>query len=326
MYDLRVAARKGRNVLVRMLFLGVAATAVLLASCGGATLIPAPTGDEAAHLALSPEISRATLIGDVVDNPTGKPLRDVQVELRSWKPCKVLSRSKVRCPKALQAVTTSSDGRFELRDVAHGHYLLVIGTDSTRDFGRATVHDSIQVDGSGMQRLIAPSPPPLPLVKANSVERSGKYRLALLKANEARCARDFDVAREAHGLSDVVVDEWVMENIRLTVQFQTTATVPPTPNPSNPWGALTSGYENVLDGGPDRSECKFLATDVFNSRSVGEAFVRTYSANPETLWFGGASKIFMNERSRPPRRNTYGDIEFPRDPRTFDDPHSVPWP
>jgi hypothetical protein len=219
----------------------------------------------------------------------------------------------VSCPTALPApqATTDASGRATLANVPNAEYLLVIGSDSKADTTRATVHDHVKFTG-GTVMYAAPSPVPVPLVTPNAWETNGDYRLAIIDQNtELPCFSDFNTLRTSAGLSTLVFDEWLMENVReWALARQNPAYSAGLADPRNAWGYLTTGDVNVSGG----SSCTSIAqANAFN-------LTKPYSTDARTQWFGGQWVTFTSSAS------AVGTIEFPIDPRAVRDPNALPWP
>ncbi len=204
--------------------LGVAATIVGFAACAGTDgSMPRAPLLSAEHT--PGNVMRTTVAwGTVVSDPDGTALVGVPVRLYRWKPCP-LAHKAFHCPPPILTTATASGGRFRFT-APNGHYLLVIGSNSARDFDRATVHDSVRLRG-GTQHLLAPvlpTPSPIPgvtfwRVRLPQDQLHGQYRLTKIEATrEAPCLRDIDAERRAHHLGALVTDEWLTENERTLLQ------------------------------------------------------------------------------------------------------------
>src|SRR6185437_12937123 len=98
----------------------------------------------------------------------------------------------------IATTTTDASGQFTI-SAKNGTYLLVIGSDSTSDTTRPTIHDKIILNGQ--TTLVAPTMPPFPGVTPPRVETSGNYRLANIdQALELPCIQEWNAQRTAHSL------------------------------------------------------------------------------------------------------------------------------
>ncbi|MHB8461430.1 MAG: hypothetical protein ACYDA1_02175, partial [Vulcanimicrobiaceae bacterium] len=118
-----------------------------LAACGGSTgtggppptSAPSPTATPVVTPTVGPLTTNAT--GTVLSDPAGTPMSGVRVVLMPWAPCgptpapTAITAENDGCPTPLPSpqVTTAPNGTFALNGVPNGHYLLVIGSDSTAD-------------------------------------------------------------------------------------------------------------------------------------------------------------------------------------------------
>jgi len=324
---------------------------VALSACQSpAPSIPAPP-QPSVHAAIT------TAWGKVVDDPSGKPLAHVRVALEPWKPCRAVPRAPMYlppwthknwpppsawpqpehlvCPKPVVVTKTDRKGKFTIR-VPRGHYLLVIGSDSTTDLVRPTIHDNVVISG-GTQHLVAPTPcpsinppyykhclPVFPLETPPAVERTKNYRLLTIDQKyEKPCITGFDAQREARNLEDVVVDEWLTEdNRRLLDAVKNPKYVPV----ARPFGGLTSGFAYSQGGSGVRSAnghpgCWTWNTDgpfFYNPEAL------PFSIDPRTHWYAGTYGRF-NRRGE--KGNLMGNSQYPRDPRAdFTDPNVSVWP
>src|SRR5438270_12512916 len=89
---------------------GSASGGVPVEPCPGSAACPAP--------------STTTASGILVDDPSGAPLSGVSVRIAPW--------SAGATPLPSPQTTTAADGSFSF-SVANGHYLLIIGSDSSSD-------------------------------------------------------------------------------------------------------------------------------------------------------------------------------------------------
>jgi hypothetical protein len=280
-----------------------------------------------------------TAWGVLVDDPSGRPLGQEPVKLMPWKPCrfatidgKMRKPETMTCPTPVATTSTTANGHFVLH-APPGHYLLVIGSDSTTDMTRPTIHDNVTIATSPkVQHLLAPGIctynnephclPPIALYTPHPMEVNGDYRLSDLTGPQSRveewpCIRAFDADRGRRGLIHAVVDEWATENIRAIVH-QHTAPVSSTPPPVDPFGFLTAGYTLNLGG----SNCAVSTIREVFHWLHGQSL--RYAAGPQTLWFAGSYDPY-NYKSP---HSGFGAAEFPVDPRTgFKDPYSPAyWP
>jgi hypothetical protein len=330
------------NRTVRDLSLGaLGAGIVLVAACahGPVASLP-PTATSPVASFNRAHAMPVAVWGNVLSDPEGKPLGQIPVSLAPWTPC-VVGRSHgvqtLACPTPLASTQTNGDGRFAL-SVPPGHYLLTIGSDSTTDLSRPTVHDNVWIKGAG--KLVAPGPcptlypegsggapfpghclPPIPLVTPPPVERSGNYRLSAINHWDVPCIRSFDQNREQRKLQPAVVDEWITENNRSQIA-----------NRRNKHFKTFAGFDGVTDGygiqfggsmEPVNGEtaCAFglMHLNVFTSDLNGLA----YSANPETHWFAATMEPFVPGKLK---LVAIGNAQYPRDPRNFVDPQVTYWP
>jgi hypothetical protein len=300
------------NVRVACSAFGLAA---VLVACHGFIPSNVPTSSNAAlnQLPIAAPDNRKTAWGNLVDDPSGKPLAGVLVALYPWAPCKV-SGKKLNCPKAVATTKTLGNGRFNL-SAKNGHYILAIGSDDPNDTTRPTIHDNVTLTG-GVQHIVAPSMPPLPLITPNAIERNGKYRLVTVnKTRELPCFTEFNAIRLQRGLQPMVLDEWLTENDRTV----TAAIVkwwnngdhgpPPTPVPSNPYEGLSTGNIGIVGG----NSCHDIANDAFKLNAK-------YAANVQAHWFHGMWYAYDHSKEGT------GEGQFPRDPRNFVDPNVPRWP
>ena len=318
-------------------FLLVAAILALVAGCGGGGGSSGGSGGLMPTPGTTPSFT--TLSGTLVDDPSGVPLAGERVAIEPW----IAGATPLPSPQT----TTAADGSFTLGGVANGHYLLVIGSDSVNPLdGRPTIHDNITANG-GAQTLHAPVLPPIPLVtppaaarlsQRNScdtmfrqlspkhstarspplgtppaAETSGAYRRTTLNANETPCLAAFNAERASHSLASVVPDEWLVENSRAIAEEHVAWNgigPPPTPEPSNPYGSVTTGNESVNGGASCSAALIAPAYDGSNP----------FATTSDTLWFGGTWYSYDSGSE------AFGDAEFPRDPRGYADPNVPNWP
>jgi hypothetical protein len=90
-----------KNAYLKLVATAVAIVATVVGCHGGtaATVLPA----QLAHRSVVTDHVTTTAWGDVVDDPSGKPLAGILVQLMPWKPC-VVSGKTLTCSKAV-AVT-----------------------------------------------------------------------------------------------------------------------------------------------------------------------------------------------------------------------------
>ena len=261
-----------------------------------------------------------TAYGYVYDDPTGKPLPNVPVHVAPWAGCVKTSRFGRECPKDLPYHTfTNARGKFELRGVPNGHYLLIVGSDDALDFVRATVHDQVWFTG-GLQRLAAPAlprqprpTPPYPSphpVSIPAIERSGNYRLASIDETlEFPCLNAFNHARAGRGLPAFILDEWLLENVRAIESYVKTTT---------PHGRR---YD---------TEAIFTGTSSIGGASCAKALVdpafqaaRRIALDPRSLWYAGE---FLPAGTAGQPGRAHGTQLFGIDPRDETSSGYPPWP
>ena len=253
------------------------------ASLGGLIATPAPT--------IAP-LAMTTALGVLVDDPSGAPLPGVPVRVAPW--------TAGATPLPSPQTTTAADGSFRF-SAPNGHYLLIIGSDSTTDTTRPTIHDNITLNG-GSVTLQAPTLPAVPSITKPAVETGGAYRLVTINSTtEAPCFTAFNAQRTSRALPNVVADDWLVENARELNQYR----VSPGYDVNNPGSTLTTG-DGIAAGG---SSCAEEASAAFATNP-------TYASSTNTLWFGAA---YIN----PPGS---GVLEFPLDPRFAVDPKLPNWP
>ncbi len=272
--------------------------------------------------------ARTTAWGRLVDDPSGRPLAGVAVHLAPWKRgCVKTSRHTASCPPYLRwHATTGADGRFVLRDVPNGEYLLVIGSDVPSDLERPTIHDRVAFAG-GVQHLRAPTLPTIPCIGAAEirewcqgaqpspgitpfprpkVEKSGDYRLTHVRPRQERpCAIAFNHRRAAAHLPTVVIDEWLTEWAREVNAYRISYRGL-TPGPV-PYITLEEG---LMIGGHGCAEM----VDLVPSK---------YFADPRLLWFSGT---WYRLREGINRGATDGMVAFPIDPRVNAESAVGRWP
>jgi hypothetical protein len=227
------------------------------------------------------------------------------------------------CPPYLPyATATNTQGRFELRDVPNGHYLLVIGNDDALDFVRPTIHDQVFF-GGGMQRLVAPTlprepqptapyPPPHP-VRVPAVERSGNYRLATLDANrELPCLAAFNHTRAGKGYPAMVLDEWLTENVRAIEAYAMTIV----PKTRRVYQTVAIFDGTTVAGGTQCASA--LVAPAFSANPA-----RKLTLDPRSLWYGGE---YLPPGTPGQPGKAHGTQLFGIDPRAYQSPDNPPWP
>ncbi|MHB8148085.1 MAG: hypothetical protein ACYDGM_12615, partial [Vulcanimicrobiaceae bacterium] len=224
------------------------------------------------------------------------------------------------CPTPLPSpqATTAADGSFALGNAPNGHYLLVIGADSTASTGtvQATVHDNVTFTG-GTQALLAPTLPPVPTVTPPVWETNGDYRIATLNATtELPCFQAWQSERTTNDLAAGTNDEWLVENVRAVNTYFQTPGATSAPWPGNSAGTLSAGGEGSSGG---TSCASSLIAPAFSGVSANKE-----ALDSRTEWFAGQYAVYSafggtnNEAS--------GLAEFPIDPRSFTDPNVPVWP
>lgn len=303
----------------RYLSILLLAAAASLTACGGGSggggpinpPTPLYTPCPAGYTGTAPNCvapTNATASGKLVDDPSGNPLAGVQVGLAPW------TADATPMPEG----TTAPDGTFSFT-AAPGHYLLVIGSNAPTDLNRPTIHDNITLV-AGANALKAPTLPPVPTVTPAAAETGGSYRLVTIDANnEAPCFTAYNNARVSHGLAQVVVDEWLMENARAAnTYYQSPSYQPGAAWPGNPYGFLTTGNDTfrgyVTKAGESFCQAN-LVDGAFNNNGP------QWSESPHNLWVGAtAIDIPSNQGS------DSGVLEYPWDPRYQADPNVPNWP
>ena len=305
--------------------LAVLALLAGLAACGGGGGGPSPvpvtggTPTPVSSPVTTPGSATTNASGVVVNDANGAPLAGVPVKLMPWGPCGAvpptaqITPENDGCPTPLPSpqATTNPQGQFTLGNAPNGHYLLVIGTDSTADTDpvQATVHDNVTLTG-GNQTLLAPTLPPVPTITPQPWETNGEYRLATLNAtSETPCFVDWQQERASNGLPLDSIDEWVLENVRAVNTYAQNPNYTNAPWPGNPFGVITTGNEG--GGGTD---CQQDIAPVFPPTPY------SYAMNPQTLWFAGQYLTGSSSVA------AVASEEFPIDPRAFTDPNVPNWP
>ncbi len=314
---------------------GVAAfiLSATLAACGGGggsgpssspvvfPTAPPPTPCPAGYTGTAPACvtpqSTTTATGTVVEDGTGAPLAGLPVKLMPWAPCGAtppptsITPENDGCPTPLPSpqATTAANGTFTLGNAPNGHYLLVIGTDSTASTGtvQATVHDNVTLTG-GAQTLLAPTLKAIPTVTPPAWETNGDYRIATLDATtELPCFQAWQSERATNGLAAGTNDEWLIENVR-SIQSARGVNGGLPVAPVTTQNTLTSG-ESDYSGG---TSCAGFVNGVY----PGGLAPSSYAIDPRAEWFGGQYLY----------GNGLGVAEFPIDPRSFTDPNVPLWP
>ncbi len=178
----------------------------LLAACGGGGgssgggSLPGPTPCPSGFTGSPPNCTArpttTTAKGTLVDDVSGAPLSGVKVEVQPWTTYPTPGPS----PTPIAVSTTAADGSFTVSQ-PNGTYMLVIGSDSSSDTVRPTIHDKITLNGQ--TTLIAPTPAPFPLVTPSAIQLSGHYRLATLDPTaELPCVTSFQGQRVSRSLSN----------------------------------------------------------------------------------------------------------------------------
>ena len=240
----------------------------------------------------------ATATGKVVDYDTNVGIGGIRVAIAPW------SVGATAAPVA----TTAPNGSFSFT-VAAGHYLIVIGSDSSSDTTRATTHQSITLV-YGSQPVTAPTPLAEPDVTPGPGALSGNFRLALLSADEADCLSGMNAGRTAHGLAALVEDEYALESNRAMLAEEVAQG---TDTPSPLFGALFFTYYSTLlanpatlAGGTTSSgfqPCD-LWTDGYSFTSGNPPYI--YATNGANIWYGA---------SHSPAAPHYGSQAWGADPR-----------
>ena len=314
-----------------MLFASLLIMGAGLTACGGGgggsgsggpppTITPQATACPSGYTGTAPNCvpaaSTTTATGMVVDDGTGQPLAGVPIKLEPWAPCgptpapTSITPENDGCPTPLPSpqATTAANGTFTLGNAPNGHYLLVIGADSTASTGtvQATVHDNVTLTG-GAQTLLAPTLKAIPTVTPPAWETNGDYRIATLNATtELPCFQAWQSERATNGLAIGTNDEWLVENARsIQLARGVTGGLPVTPVFTT--NTLTSGYTDV-SGGTDCAD--WVDPTLFSGGNS------SYAIDPRTEWFGG-QYVYANG---------LGLAEFPVDPRSFTDPNVPVWP
>jgi hypothetical protein len=317
---------------LRVCILLLAANAVF-AACSSVNSTP-PLGrtDAVRDVGAASTSGRTTAWGHLVNDPSGRPLADILVRLEPWdRGCVKTSRHTASCPGYLRwRTTTQRDGKFTLRSVPNGDYLLVIGSDSPADLTRPTIHDHVKLTG-GSQQLLAPTLPTIPCSMAQykewcdsvapspnvtafprpAVEKHGQYRLATIEPKrEQPCVVEFNKQRAKRRLPLVVVDEWLAENTREVMAYRF-AYRPPTDIPQ-PYPYLTIN-ETAAAGGNDCTEMidAYFPTDTMTGKVLRD---------PRTRWVGAIWYRYS------PVGDQGGEAQFPIDVRLHLDHLQGPWP
>lgn len=264
---------------------------LVLAACGGGggtgappTVAPTPTQTPS---------SATNASGTLVDDTSGQALSGVNVVLYPW---------TAGSTTVVAQTTTASNGSFTLTNVANGHYLLVIGSNSPTDTTYATVHDNVTLTG-GNQTLHPPKLPTMFGYSAPIWETNGTYRLSKIDAtNELPCFQRFNADRASYGLAQVPLDEWSMENVRTNVANSLSAQPAPHSYISSQNGASAGG-----------AGCNGMIDFQFTAQGAASD-----GRDSRVLWVG-ADYAFGTT-------SWVGDVENPFDPRAYADPAYPSWP
>ena len=301
----------------------------LVSACGGSGgSSPVPIGGATPTPVSSPVTTPGSQTttnasGVVVNDANGSPLAGVPVKLMPWGPCgatpapSAITPENDGCPTPLPSpqASTNPQGQFALNGAPDGHYLLVIGTDSTADTDpvQATVHDNVTLSG-GNQTLLAPTLPPVPTITPAPWETNGEYRLATLDpTSETPCFADWQQERAANNLPAGSIDEWLLENVRATNTFQQRPNYYNAPWSGNPFGSITTGNEGQSGG----TSCQSGIAAIFAPGYLTGAFAN----NAQIEWFAAQWVPYV-----PGVHSAMESAEFPIDPRSFIDPNVPNWP
>ena len=288
-----------------------------LAACGGGGGGAQPPAMNAPTPSTTPAVTSAS--GTVVDDASGSPLAGVHVVLMPWAPCAAtpspatsITPENDGCPTPLPSpqVTTATNGAFTLNGVPNGHYLLIIGADSTSTSGtvQATVHDNVTLTG-GNQTLVAPTLPAVTGVSVPMWESNGDYRVASLNATtEVPCFQAWQSERATNNLAAGTIDEWLLENVRSDNTYAQSGVAGPIPS-------LTSGGTTNSGG----SSCAGALVDAYLFSGIN-----TYALDQRTEWFAGQWAVYS--ASGGTNNEAAGIAEFPTDPRSYTDPNHPAWP
>ena len=305
-----------------------ASSVLVLAACGGGGGSnpgggPPPTVTPTSTPTLTPSTTVAQ--GTLVDDSTGTPLSGVTVRVDPW----AAYTTPGPTPTPIAVSTTDASGHFVVNE-PNGTYLLVAGPDVvyTPPAGwttpapnatdtpipgtstwQATIHDRIVLTGGGTVAspltLRAPTLVAQPLYTPPGSETGGNYRLTKIDPlNEAPCYLYFNSQREANGKSDVVLDEWSIENSRAI------AFVGIQPNGAGQLVQFIAGGHGVASG---YNNCSNAFSAIFTSDAA-------WSLDNQTLWFGGDYIPFTSQHSG------YGAADYAIDPRITPNPNGTPWP
>jgi hypothetical protein len=296
------------------------ALVALLAACGGGGATPqvlrslppaTPTTAPTTAPTSTPNANTTTATGLVVNDANALPLAGQRVVLMPFGPCGAtpaptsITPESDGCPTPLPSpqVTTAPNGTFSLGGVPNGHYLLIIGNDSTSTTGTitATIHDNVTLTG-GAQTLKAPTLPANPMVTRPAWEANGDYRIATLNTmTEVPCFQAWQTERAANNLAASSVDEWLLENVRFLVAGVL--------DENTVFGNDTITVSNT--GALSGTTCAAFINLVFGLPAGDFPAVR----DPRTLWFGGQFTLVANGAVP-----VVSFFEFPIDPRSFTDP------
>lgn len=299
----------------------------ILAACGGGggggNPIPPGGGGSPTPATTTPPPppppSTTTASGLVVDDASNSPLAGVPVALMPWTP------SATPFPVA----TTNAQGQFSFT-APNGHYLLIIGSNSSTDT-RATVHDNVTLTG-GAQPLVAPTEWPEPTITPPASEKSGNYRLMTLNTTvQTPCLQAVNQQRATLGLQPVVPDEWLEENSYEANQAQNNTNMT----------IFANDTEVTIHTDQDNGEYSCADWEASQLPPAPSGIWSGYQmlSSPYALWYGGAFTVSPNganhnvgweEWGYDPRIDTACPSPAPNPAPTPGpggcDPVYVPWP
>ena len=293
-----------RNLAVASLaFAGLTHLAACGGGGGGGSTPPAgggPTPCPAGYTGTPPNciapVTPASVSGRVVDDTSGASLPGIKVGLAPW------ISGATPTPEG----TTAPDGSFTFT-AQPGHYLLVIGSDSSSDTTRATIHDNVTLV-PGANALQAPVLPPWPTVTPPPWETNGTYRLGTIDATtELPCFNSYNTHRTGLSLAPAVFDEWLKENARDATTWHRSGVY----NPANQTAAshaLTMGNGGAV-GGTDCATSMIAFEFSGSTTDLNSPPYYTHNANNQ--WFGGNYFAFHPGDTL----SASGIDEFPIDPR-----------